>query len=89
MTDIQEGKVCKGGVNSRPTTPPPPPPKGQGGEQYAFVREASYHINQAIDLSDQQLAECLLHEVWGGMNVGTRESALLAEAIRRLNCEED
>lgn len=27
---ITEGRVRKGGVNSRPTTPPPPPPKGQG-----------------------------------------------------------
>ena len=29
--EIKEGKVCKGGVNARPTTPPPPPPIGQGG----------------------------------------------------------
>ena len=29
---IEEGKVCKGGVNKFPTTPPPPPPQGQGGK---------------------------------------------------------
>ena len=27
--DITEGKVKKGGQNSRPTTPRPPDPKGQ------------------------------------------------------------
>jgi len=32
--DIHEGKVSKGGVNGRPTTPPPEPPKGQGGYGY-------------------------------------------------------
>jgi len=31
-TEIEEGKIKKGGVNKRPTTPPPPPPKGQGGK---------------------------------------------------------
>jgi len=29
--EIEEGKVKKGGVNSKPTAPPPEPPKGQGG----------------------------------------------------------
>lgn len=29
-TEIREGKIRKGGLNKKPTSPPPPPPKGQG-----------------------------------------------------------
>lgn len=64
--DIQEGKVKKGGVNKKPTTPRPPPPKGEGGR--AFIEQ------QCVDCpkvkAGRELLEALnkygRHSVIGG-----------------------
>jgi len=34
--EIEEGKVKKGRVNSKPTSSPPEPPKGQGGKSFSI-----------------------------------------------------
>ena len=36
--NFQEGKVRKGGINDKPTTPRPEPPKGQGGIELTKLR---------------------------------------------------
>jgi len=38
MNNFQEGKVRKGGINDKPTTPRPEPPKGQGGIELTKLR---------------------------------------------------
>ena len=44
LTTLEEGKVKKGGVNQRPTTPRPPPPKPQRHSPYPrrFYTEAEW-----------------------------------------------
>lgn len=66
------------------------------GDQFAFSDEAIEVIasliekhQQAYHLTDQELAHELINHVWGDMDMGTWEEALIFSAIERLDGTHD
>ena len=57
-----------------------------GGKVGAASRMlADYHLDIiAHEMDDSELAEALIKEVWATFDIGSREGALISEAIERL-----